>query len=68
MTGTTTATLTLMSLQDIVNERPETFTAVLSPMSNGLLMGANDTATVNIVDNDGKYVLFAKYSFSYAFI
>ena len=55
--GQTSQTVTVSTLDDSFPEGTETFGASLSsPNGNGLTfsLGSQDTATVDIVDNDGK--------------
>ena len=51
--GTTTQEVLVQTVEDSIHERAERFTAILSNPVGGEL-GTDTTATVNIVDNDGK--------------
>ena len=56
--GETSVTVFVNTLDDMLAEGLETFEASLSsPNGNGLAfnIGSQDTATVDIVDNDGNY-------------
>ena len=50
----TTATPSLGNLDNDINEELEYFSAELSSPTNGLLVGTNNTATVEIIDDDGR--------------
>lgn len=52
--GTTELMIPINTTEDEIAEFPETFTALLSDPSEGLTVGAQDTATVNIVDDEGE--------------
>ena len=47
-------TITVMTTEDDIQEGTEQFTATLSNPTNGLEVGPDRTATVDIGDNDGK--------------
>ena len=58
--GQTSQTVLVNTLNDLLSEGLENFDASLSsPNGNGLpfSVGAQDTATVDIVDNDGMKIL-----------
>ena len=50
--GQTSKTVTVATANDNVDEEDETFTATLSNVSSGTALGADDVATVTIIDND----------------
>lgn len=50
--GVTEITIPVNTTQDQIAELPEDFTALLSNPSEGLAIGAEDTATVTITDDD----------------
>ena len=50
--GETSKTVTVQTQQDSIDEEHETFTATLSNVSSGTALGADDVATVTIIDND----------------
>ena len=55
--GQTSQAVIVNTLEDLLAEGPETFSGALSaPNGNGIpfFLGAQDTATVDIVDNDCK--------------
>ena len=51
-----TASATVTSLQDLTQEGSESFTATLSSPTNGLSLGTTRSATVDIIDDDGKEI------------
>ena len=55
--GVTSTTFTVATLDDVINENQESFTAVLSSPMNAML-GSADTATISITDDDRKPLLF----------
>ena len=55
--GTTSISFTYGTLNDDINEELEFFTVGLMPQTDGLMLGTNDTAQVDIDDDDGKYVI-----------
>ena len=52
--GDETAPIIVTTTEDNVDEVVERFTARLSDPSEGLTIGDADTATVDIIDDDGK--------------
>ena len=56
--GTTAVTFAFGNLDDDINEGLESFSAELSSPKNGLILGIIFTARVDIIDNDGKEVIF----------
>lgn len=59
--GTTELAIPVNTTDDEIAELPEDFTALLSNPSQGLAVGAQDTATVTITDNDGVYLLYCSH-------
>ena len=53
--GQREASITVFTLEDTTAEQLEDFSALLSNPSEGLDIGARDTATINIMDNEGQY-------------
>lgn len=51
--GITEFAITVSTLDDDNLEQEESFTALLSSPSEGLVIGAQDTARVTILDNEG---------------
>ena len=58
--GQTTASVSVMTVEDVVQEGTEQFTATLTNPTSGLQVGPSGTATVNISDNDGRYIISRK--------
>ena len=54
--GQTESLITVTVIQDVIAELEETFEAVLTNPSEGLLIGGDSTATATITDNNGMYV------------
>ena len=52
--GQTTASVSVMTVENEVQEGTRQFTAILSNPTSGLQVGPSGTATVNIADNDGR--------------
>lgn len=53
-TGTTELVIPVSTTEDEVAELSEDFTALLSDPSDGLSVGAQNVATVNIMDDEGE--------------
>ena len=51
-----TASATVTTREDDTQEGPESFTATLSDPTNGLTLGTATSATVEIIDDDGKAI------------
>ena len=51
-----TASATVTTREDNTQEGPESFTATLSDPTNGLSLGTTTTATVDIIDDEGKVI------------
>ena len=58
--GQTTASVSVTTVEDVVQEGTEQFTATLTNPTSGLQVGPSGTATVNIADNDGRYIISRK--------
>ena len=54
--GVTSATVTVSTVDDGISESFETFQALLENSTNGLAIGGQDTAIINIEDN-GKILI-----------
>ncbi len=52
--GQTSATASIPTEDDSIQEGPESFTAELFNPQGGLTVGPSNTATVDITDNDGE--------------
>ena len=52
--GTTEFTIPVLTALDEVADMGERFTATLTNPSEGLAVGTDDTATINIIDDTGK--------------
>lgn len=52
--GSTSATTSISTVDDDIQEGVERFTAELFNPQNGLSVGLSSTATIDITDNDGK--------------
>ena len=55
--GETTASVTVTTIDDAVAELTESFEVTLSNPSQGLAIGADNTASVTIIDNDSNFYL-----------
>lgn len=53
--GQTTASVSVAATDDVIAELVETFEVVLSNPSPGLAIGADNTASVTITDNNSAY-------------
>ena len=55
--GQTSRTVTVATLQDMISEGTEEFTATLSnPVGGNFIVGSTGSATISIVDDDGRYI------------
>ena len=54
-----TASATVTTREDDTQEGPESFTATLSDPTNGLSLGTTTSATVDIIDDDGKAIFIS---------
>ncbi len=66
--GETVAAITVMTTEDETQEGNEQFTATLANPTNGLQVGSANTATVVIVDDDGKKNTFFQFFYHLSII
>ena len=67
MTGDT-ACLTISLVNDSIPESPETLTVSIQPSSEFVVVGTNGSATVTIIDDDGRHLSLYSHTHSLMYI